>query len=304
MGTSKVNEREPVLNFLAPAGAETASFREPGESSLNDPAPGRITQFTWNGTCISGRLIASSSVLDMRLVLRLFNHLVDILIIVALVGGQMLLDLLRVRTLDDNREEKIVRRPFVMFIGSGHMNRQRRPHLIDQNMDLRPAFASVGRVFARILTAQRGRAGLAVYRLPFPANARLSSIVTSHLGQDRFKHALFSPPLKAVVQDTAAYSKPASVDRLPLTARPHHIPDTIQNRSIICRWSPAPAWIASQGNEMFDPFPQLIRHFKVVHILRFCVSILAQDVSSLKDWFGDLLSNEIRLLFQPSLFFG
>jgi hypothetical protein len=55
---------------------------------------------------------------------------------------------------------------------------------------------------------------------------------------------------------------------------------------------------------MFDPFPQLIRHCEVVHILRFCVSIPAQDVSSLMVWFGDLLSNEIRPFLQPVLFFG
>jgi hypothetical protein len=54
-----------------------------------------------------------------------------------------------------DREDQVMDRPLVVFLGSSHVSRQRGATLIDQHMDLATQFCSVCRVLARLLTTQR-----------------------------------------------------------------------------------------------------------------------------------------------------
>jgi hypothetical protein len=286
MGTGKTDKREPVLYLFAPTGADTASLSEPGEGAFDHPASSRIAQFAGNGTFRLFRFVAPSTMLDMRGILRLFKRLVDIIVIVAFVRTQMLLNFFRVRSLDYNREDEVVGRPFVMLVGGCQMDCQRRAKFIYQNVDFGSTLASVGRILACFFTTKWGRARLAINRLPFPANSLYLSIIQHHLGQRRLKNAQFPPQLETVVEGGATYTKPTSLNRFPLASRPHDVPDAVQHCSII-GWRAA--WQTrsfAYWKQMLNPVPQFIRHFKVVHVFRFCVTILVQDVFSLEVGFG------------------
>ena len=97
------------------------------------------------------------------------------------------------------------------------------------------------------------------------------------------------------MQDTAAYTKPISVNRFPLAASPQHIPDAVEHGACVCR-RPAPApFLGWLGKELLDLAPQGARNAEVVDILRLCDKMLGQDVSSLVGvWFTPIVG-EIRL---------
>ena len=304
MSTGKKDKGKPVLNLLAPTGANAAAFDKPGEGTLDDPTARWILGLTGDRAFNGLGFVASAAMLDMRCVELLFNHLMDIIIVVAFVGTEMLLNVLRVWALDHNGKDEVIGRPFVMLVGASDMNGEWCSELVNQNMDFCPKFASICGVLACFLPTQRCRTRLAINRLPFPANTLLLGIEQDHLFQNGFKDTLFTPGLELGMQHTAADAKPTPMDCLPLATRPHHIPDAVEDRPVVRRWSPSTSRIASLWYQMLHALPQLIGYLEIIYILRFCVSILAQDVLSLKDWFRSLLFNEIRLFVQPSLFFG
>ncbi len=58
--------------------------------------------------------------LDVRLVMLLFDKLVDIFRVITFVGTEVLLG---IRSLDHNLDHEIMRRPFVMLVGSSDVDR-------------------------------------------------------------------------------------------------------------------------------------------------------------------------------------
>ena len=176
--------------------------------------------------------------------------------------------------------------------------------MVDQQVNLAPSLTAIRRVSPGFIAAQRGGTRLTVDRLPRPPYVALFSIEHDHFFQYRFKNTLPAPSLETFVQDTAADSEPITVHCFPLTAGPHHIPNAVQHRSILSDRTASPAATAALRNQVFNSCPQPIGHFEIVNILRSCVTIIGQGVSSLKVVFIDLLSNEIRLLRQSILFLG
>jgi hypothetical protein len=242
--------------------------------------------------------------LDMRDILLLLNHFVDIVVIIALVSAQMLFDSFGIRTFDDNREDKIVRRPHIVCIGRADMNRQWRTALVNQDMDFASTLASIGWIPARFFASKRRWTRFAIDRLPGPSDTALVSIELHHFSQDGFKDTQLSPGLEALMQGTAAHAEPIPVDSLPLATCPHNVPDTIQDRSIISPRSPWLTGFPRFWQQLLDLLPQHIRYFEVIHISRLYVSILVQDVSSLKVILTNRISNEVRPFVQLRLIYG
>ncbi len=304
MSRSKLDEGQPILRLFAPSDTDTASSAEPTESALDNPATGRIAQFAGDGTLFDLGLISPAPVLDMRNILLLFNDLMDVVVIVAFVGAQMLLDLLRVGPFNHNRDDEIIRRPLVMLVGCGDVDREWGTLLVNQQVDFAAAFAPICWISACFYASQRRWTRFAVNRLPRPANRLSAGIEHSHLRHKGLKDPPLAPSLEPFVQSTAAHPEPFPVNGLPLTACPHDIPDTIQDRPIIGTRSPWPTTVSQFWQQLLDLLPQRIWHLEVVYIFRLCVSILAQDVSSLEVVLINLLSNEVRPFIQRKLIYG
>jgi len=304
MSTGKVDESQPILRLLAPPNTEAASFAEPTESALDNPATSRIAQLTRDRALFNFGFISPAPVLDMSNILFLFNHLMDVIVVVAFVGTQVLLDLLRVGPLNHNRDDEVIRRPLVMLIGCGNVDREGSTMLVNQQVNFAAALASIGRIAACLYASQRCWTRFAIYRLPCPANRLSTGIEYSHLRHYGLKDAPLAPGLEPFVQRTAAHPKPVPVDGLPLTACPHDIPDAIQDRPVVGTRSPWSTRVSQFWQQSLDLIPQRIRCLEVVHIFRLCVSILAQDVSSLEVVLTNLLSNEVRPFVQLRLIYG
>lgn len=92
---------------------------------------------------------ALASVLDMWDVVLIPYDLMDVEEVVPLVGTQVLSHR---GSMYNDREDQVIDRPLVVFVGSSHVNRQRCATLIDQHMYLATQFGSVCWVLARLLT--------------------------------------------------------------------------------------------------------------------------------------------------------
>ncbi len=222
----------------------------------------------------------------------------DIFIIITLVSAKVLLDLLRIRTINHDGNDQVISRPLVMFIGSSNVQGQRGSVFIDQQMNLAALFASICGISACFFTTQRRWAGFTVDGLPFPANLTFCLIVQDHCSHHVGKDALLLPGLKAFMDHTTGDPKPVPVNRFPLTTSPQHIPDSIQGKSVLSTrtarsFSFGPGW-----QKLSDRFPQLIGHFEVIDIFRFCGIILAQDASLLGLVVGNSIIQQGRLFRQ------
>lgn len=299
-----MDEGQPILGLFAPSDTDAASSTEPTQGTFDDPAAGRITQLPGDRTLFDFGLVSHSPMLDMRNVLLLFNDLMNIVVIVAFVSTQMLLDLLRIRPFNHDGDDEVVRRPLVMLVGCADVNREWGTMLVNQQVDLATTFAPVGRVPARFSASKRCWTRFAVNRLPCPANRLLAGIEQGHLDHHGFKDAQLSPGLEPFMQGAATHSEPVPMNSLPLTARPQHIPDAIQDAAVIGARSPWLTGFSWLWQQFLDLLPQRIRHLEVVYVFRLCVSILAQDVSSLEAILINLLSNEVRPFVQPGLIYG
>jgi hypothetical protein len=102
-----------------------------------------------------------------------------------------------------------------------------------------------------------------------------------HLPHDGGKHSTRLPFLKTVMQGGAAHAEPVSVHGFPLAACPQHIPNPIECGSVIGSLASALARLIHLRYQSPNPPPQRARHMKIVDILGFCVTILAQGASVL-----------------------
>ena len=146
-----------------------------------------------------------------------------------------------------------------------------------------------------MLFSNRCRCVLSIDRLPFPANLTFCLVVQKHFSHHVGKDVILLPSLKTFMNHTTGDSKPVLVNRFPLAASPQYIPDPIQSGSVI---SPRTPWLSSlrRGWQMrSDCFPQLVRHFEVIDIFRFCGMILAQDASLLGLVVGNSIIQQERL---------
>jgi hypothetical protein len=97
---------------------------------------------------------------------------------------------------DHNGKDKAIDRPFIMLMSTGKMNRQRGAALVNQDMNLCPAFTAVGGISSRGFSAQRSRHRFAIDSLPFPANPALPVVKANHCLQDLVPDALLLPRLE------------------------------------------------------------------------------------------------------------
>jgi len=295
VSAGQLNESHPVLRLFAPADSETTSFAQPTEGALNHPPASRVTQLTWDGAFFNNRFVSSATVFDVRDVVFLSDSLMHIFIIIALVSAKVLLDLFGIRAINHDRNDQIIGRPLVVFIGSSHVQSQRCAVFIDQQMNLTALFASICGISARFFTTQGRRAGSAVNGLPFPANLPFRLIIQDHCSHHVGKDAPLLPGLKAFMDHTTGDSKPVLVNRFPLAASPQHIPNPMQSRSVLSPRTARSSSFRSGWQKLSDRFPQFVGHFEVIDIFRFCGIILAQDASVLGLVVGNSIIQQERL---------
>jgi len=304
VSASKLNECQPIFDFLAPTDAQATPFSQPAESAFNHPPASRKLGFARYGTSLNWWFTSAATVFDMGNVAFLLNKLMDIIIIIAAVHADMLFNRDWVRTRDDNRDNQVVRRPFVMAIRTGNENGQRCPSFIDQQVNLAALFAPIRWIAACFVTAQRGRTALTVNRLPFPFDLAVLGIEHHHDLHNPVENAQLLPGLEPFVQGAAAHAEPVSTNRFPLAARPHHIPNPIEDRSIVCWWSPTPTLFRLFGQDFLDFAPQRARYAKVIDIFRFWGSIVAQVASRFRLVGSTPILHEMRFFFTPQSFYG
>ena len=181
------------------------------------------------------------------------------------------------RARDHNREDQVINRPFVMLVSAGKMHRQRRAPLVNQNMNLGPAFTAVGGIASRSRSAQRSGHRFAVDSLPFPANPALPIVKANHRFQDLVPDTLLLPRLEPFMQDTARDAEPISMDSFPLAACPQNVPEPIDDRPIVSPWTPWPPFLGRFGQMLFDAAPQWAWDTEIVDILGFLFILTFQD---------------------------
>src|SRR5262245_54876438 len=142
MGTSELNERQPVGRFLGPAGANATTLGQPTQSALHHPSAGRELGFARDGTVLDNRFITPTEMVDMSNIAFLLYKLVNIRKVIAFVKTHVLLNANWVRSRGNNGNDHLVNQPFIMGVGSRHIHRQRRTALVDQNMNFATTFSS------------------------------------------------------------------------------------------------------------------------------------------------------------------
>jgi len=304
VSSSELNERQPVLRFLTPASANTAAFAKPADGAFDDPAASRIMFFAGHGTFLDDRLIAPATMFDMGDIAFVFNKLMNIIVVVAFVSTEMLFDLLRVWPLDHNRYNQVIRRPLVMLVRACDVQRQRRTPLVNQQVDFAAAFAAIHRAFTCFQSSQWRRTRLAIHRLPLPLDFPLSSVEVDHRLHYPLEDTGLLPALETFVQDAAAHTEPPTLDGLPLAACPQHIPDPIPNCPVIDTGTSWPVPFRFFWQHLLDLFPQLIRNMEIVHVFRFCVSLVRGDISLFQRWFANLILCGICPFVKPQLISG
>ena len=170
-------------------------------------------------------------------------------------------------------------------------------------MNFAAQFAPVGRIFPSPGPAQGGRHAFAVQTLPVPGNPPFPGIEAGHSPHDLSPAAILLPGLKAFMQHTTRNPKPVAVDRFPLATGPQDVPEPIHH--VAMRHGGSARSLAGFffGQFPFDNPPQLAWHLKVVHILRFCVTMFFQGIS-FQVRFGVTLVPGYALFFNSQIFFG
>jgi hypothetical protein len=230
VSAGELNQSQPVVDFLAPASAQTAPLGKPTQSAFNHPAAGGKACFAGDGAFLDHRLTAFSFVFDMHNVASLLHKLMDVGKIITFIGTEMLFGL---RAFDDNRDNEIIRRPLVVLIGSRQHHDQGSTALVHQDVDLAAPFAPIGWILPGLLTTQGGRTAFTVNRLPCPLDFPFLGVELDHDLHNLVEDTQLLPSLEAFMQRAAAHPKPVFVDRLPLASGPQHIPDPVQYGPVI-----------------------------------------------------------------------
>jgi hypothetical protein len=303
MGTSELNQSQPVIGFLAPAGANRATLQQPRERSLDHPASCRKGRFSWYITFWCWFLATSPSVFDMRNVALVKHKLMHVCVIIAGVSAQMLL---RARTVYHYCQHHTTDYTLVVRIGSSDMNCHWRATLVDQQMPLTVALAAVGRVLASRFTAQWRSRRAAINRLPSPLDAMRAGVEAQKHLEQLGKSAVTLPGLEALVQHTAGNTEPVTVNGFPLSADPQHVPDAVQHSAPIGAWSswPTLALVWRFGQQRLEFAPQRARHAKIVDIGWFCDRLGRHGVSFLTQGLSTFIVSRLRRFVHLLPIFG
>jgi hypothetical protein len=269
MRTSELHKGQPILAFLAPSGTNATPFCQPSKSPFHDPTPCRMLLLSRN-ECRQW-FAATPSVGNMFLIIGFGNEHMDIVEIITFVQTKMLFF---GRARDHNGKDKVINRPFVMLVGTGKMNGQRSAALVNQDMNLCPAFTAVGRIVSSCFSTQRSRHRFTVDSLPLPANPALPIVKANHRLQHLVPDTLLLPRLEPFMQHTAGNAEPISMNCFPLAACPQNVPEAIDDRPIVSPWTPWPSFLERFGQMLFDSAPQWARDTEIVDIF-WLLSILA-----------------------------
>ncbi len=272
MRTSKLHKGQPILAFLAPSSANTASFGQPTKRPFHDPTP--CWMFLFFRNWFWQWFAATPAVSDVFLIISFGNKNMDIVKIIPFVQTKMLFFR---RARDHNGEDQVINRPFVMLVSTGKMHRQRCASLINQDMNLGTAFTPVSGIASRCFSAQRCRYRFTVDSLPFPANSALPIVKANHRLQHFVPDTLLLPGLEPFVQDTAGNAEPISMDCFPLAACPQNVPEAVDDCPIVSPGSPWPSSFGWFGQMFFDATPQRPRDTKIVDILGLLFILVFQD---------------------------
>ena len=210
----------------------------------------------------------------MLLIIGLRNETMDVIVIIPFVQTEMLFFR---RSADHDGKDKVIDRPFIMLMSTGKMNRQRGAALVNEDMNLCPAFTAVGGISSRGFSAQRSGHRFAVDRLPFPANPALPIVKANHRLQDLVPGALLLPRLEPFMQDTAGDAEPISMDCFPLAACPQNVPEAVDDCPIVSPRSPWPSFLGRFGQVLFDAAPQGTWDTEIVDIFRLLFILAFQD---------------------------
>ena len=272
MRTSELHEGQPILAFLAPSGANAASFGQPSKCSFHDPTPCRML-LLFRNWCRHW-FAATPSMGNVFLIIGFSNETMDIVVIIPFVQTEMLFFC---RARDHNGKDKVINRPFIMLVSTGKMNRQRSAALVNQDMNLCPAFTAVGRIVSSCFSTQRSRYRFAVDSLPLPANPALSIVEANHRPQHLVPDTLLLPRLEPFMQDTTGNAEPISMDCFPLATSPQNVPEAIDDRPIVSPWTPWPSLLERFGQMLFDSTPQWTRDTEIVDIFGLLFILAFQD---------------------------
>ena len=272
MRKSKLHKGQPILAFLAPSGANTASLSQPTKRPFHDPSSCRMLlvfrNWFWQG------FAATSSVGNVFLIIDFGNKTMNIVEIISFIQTKMLFFR---RTWNHNGENQIINRPLIVLVSTGKMHRQWRASLINQDMNLGPALTSVSGIASRCSSAQRCRYRFTVDSLPFPANSALPIVEANRRLQYPVPDTLLLPGLEPFMQDTAANTEPIAVDCFPLTAGPQNVPEAVDDCPIVSPRSPWPSSLGWFGQMFFDATPQRPWDAEIVDILGLLFILVFQD---------------------------
>jgi hypothetical protein len=300
MSARELNKGEPILWLFAPAGADTATFCQPAERALHNPTTGRVFFVIWYW--LWQRFASAPTVTDMALVIGLRHQLVDVSRIICFVQAQVLF---ACWSGDNNREDEVVDRPFIVLIGTGDVDRQWCPSFVDQDMYFSPTLASVCWITPRGLSTQRRGDRFAVDGLPLPADSSLARIETNQAPHNLLPDTLLLPGLESLVQHTTGDAEPLSVNGFPLATSPQHVPDAIDDSPVV---GPRPArsrLLWRFGQMYFDAPPKRAWNTEVIDILWLCATLYFADDAP-RETFVLSKDNSLRSasFFHVSLFFG
>jgi hypothetical protein len=273
-----LDQSQPVVDFLAPADTQAASLGKPSEGTFNNPSASRKARFTWDRAVFKQGFASFALVFDMSDIALLLHKAMDIIEVIASVSTQMLFG---IRARDNNRDNQVICRPFVMDVCTSDKYCQRCAASVDQDMDFTPTLAPVDRALTRCLTTQRGGTSFGIQCLPLPFDMSLPMVELHHLPHDSREHTCTLPSLETLMQCCATHSKPVSVYRFPLATRPQDIPNPVQYRSVVCPFPPDFPCLIDLRYQLPYPSPQWSWYSKIINVLRFCAIIFSQGVSVL-----------------------
>ena len=281
MSTSELHKDQPILTFFAPSGANTTPFCQPTKRPFHDPTSRWVLVRFRNWS--RQRFATTPSVRNVFLIIGFGYETMDIIEIIPFVQTEMLFFR---RSSDHNGKDEVIDRPFILLISTSKMDCQRRATLVNQDVNLRPAFTAVGGIVSRRLSAQRSRDRFAVDSLPFPANPALPIVEANHCLQHLVPNTLLLPRLESLMQDTAGNAEPIAVDRFPLAACPQNVPETVDDSPIIGPRTPWPSFFVRFGQMLFDSAPQGAWDTEIVDIFRLLFILVFQDAPRWKFVFG------------------
>jgi hypothetical protein len=300
MRTSELHKSQPILTFLAPTSANAASLCQPTQSPFHNPTTCRLLLVIWNG--FRQWFTPSSSVSNMLLIVSFCNQKMDIIEIIPFIQTEMLF---LGWTLHHNRKDEVSNRPFIMLICASDMNSQRGTTLVNQDMNLCPTLTTVSRIVPGCPSTQRRGYRFAIDRLPFPTYPSFSIVEANHCLHDFVPNTLLLPSLEPFMQNTAGNAEPIFVDSLPLTTRPHNVPEAIDDGAIVSTRSSWPSFFGRLRQMLLDSTPQGTWDSKIIDILWLCVTLVfVNDAPPWMKFFRKYYSPRGASFFQVNLFFG